>query len=96
MRFEIAGVIGDPWGEVHCGSLILSSLSAVRREVQNLVEAFLKGDQAPRNEFIAGASEFMRMANLEYFRQALVGIEADAVPIGNGDEHEVEKLLQAG
>jgi len=61
-----------------------------------LVEAFLKGDQAPRDEFIAGASEFVGMANLEYFRQTLVGIEADAVPIGNGDEHKVEKLLQAG
>jgi len=60
-----------------------------------LVEAFLKGNQVPRNEFIAGASEFMRMANIKYFPQAPVGIKADAVPIGNGDEHKVEKLLHA-
>ena len=48
------------------------------------------------NQFTACAGEFVWMANLEYFRQALVGIEAHTIPIGNGDEHEVEKLLEPG
>jgi hypothetical protein len=68
----------------------------VRRKIQNLVETFLKCDQVPCNEFSAGAREFMRMADLEHLRQALVGIEADAVLVGNGDEHKVKKLFQTG
>ena len=95
MRLEIGCVIGDPGGKVQGCSFVLSRLSGVCREVQNLVKSFLECDQAPRNEFTAGAGEFVRMADLEHFRQALVGIEADTVAIGNGDEHEIEKLLES-
>ena len=36
------------------------------------------------------------MPNLEDFPQALARIEADAVTIGNGDEHKVEQLFNTG
>ncbi len=88
--------MGNPSGEIHTGSTVLAGFSVLRREVQNLIKSFLECDQAPRNEFIASACEFMRMANIKYFRQALVGIEADTIPVGDGDEHKVEKFFQTG
>jgi len=36
------------------------------------------------------------IADLEQFCQTLVGIKAHAVPIGDGNEHEIQKLFQAG
>ena len=43
---------------------------------------------------IARAGEFVTMANIENFPQALVGIEAHAILIGNGDENEIKKFFQ--
>lgn len=65
-------------------------------QVQNLIDPLLECDQVAGDEFIAGAGEFVGKADIEKFRQAFVGIKAHPVPIGNRDQHEVEKLLQAG
>jgi hypothetical protein len=35
------------------------------------------------------------MTNIKKFRQTLVGIETDTVPIGNRDQNEIEQLLQS-
>jgi hypothetical protein len=67
-----------------------------RGKVQNLVDPLLECNEAAVNQFIACAGEFVRVANLEDFRQALIGIEAHTIPVGNGDEHKIEKLLEAG
>jgi hypothetical protein len=52
-------------------------------------------NQAAGNQFIAGTREFVRVANLENFPEALIGIKAHAVVVGNSNEQEVEELFQA-
>jgi hypothetical protein len=67
-----------------------------RGEVQNLVDPLLKSDQISRHEFIACAGEFVPVTNVEQFPQTLVGIEAHAIAIGDGNEHEIQKFFRAG
>jgi hypothetical protein len=64
-------------------------------KIQNLIDSVLECDQAPVDQLMARAGEFVRMTNIEEFRQALIGIETDTVPIGNRDENEIEQFLQS-
>jgi hypothetical protein len=66
-----------------------------RGKIQNLIDPVLECDQTPVNQFLARAGEFVRMANVEDFRQAIVGIETHTLPVGNGDKNEIEQLLQS-
>jgi hypothetical protein len=34
--------------------------------------------------------------NIEKFPQTFIGIKAHAIPIGNSNEHEIEKFFQTG
>lgn len=61
-----------------------------------MVNPILECDQVPSDEFAAGAVEFVTMADLEHFPQSLVRIEADALRIGNSNEHKIKKLLDTG
>jgi hypothetical protein len=65
-------------------------------KAQNLVDPIFECDQIPCHEFIAGASEFVPVTNVEKFPQTLVGIKAHAIAIGNSDQYQVKKLFQAG
>ena len=67
--------------------------SGFRGKIQNLIDLLLERDQIPCNEFIAGACELVRKANLENFGQAFVGIKTHAIAIGNGNENEIKKFL---
>lgn len=64
-------------------------------KVQDLVDPIFKCDQISRHEFLTGAGEFVPVMNLEEFPQTFIRIETDAIPIGNSDQHQVEKLFQA-
>ena len=72
--------------------------SVLRRsgKVQHLVDSIFECDQFSRHEFITRASKFVPVTDLEEFPQTFVGIKAHAIPIGNSNEHEIQKLLQAG
>ncbi len=61
-----------------------------------MVDSIFECDQVSRYEFLPGANEFVPVANLEKFPQTFVGIKTYAIPIGNGDQYQVEKLFQAG
>ena len=68
----------------------------VRRQIQNLIDALFERDQIPSNQLIASPAQFMGVANLEKLRQPLVRVKANSIPIGNGNKHKIEELLQAG
>ena len=63
---------------------------------QYLVDSILECDQISCLEFSTGTSEFMPVADFEEFRQTFVGIKAHAIPIGNSNQYQVEKLFQPG
>jgi hypothetical protein len=56
----------------------------------------LEGDQVTRRELTAGTGQLVGMMDLKQFCQTFVGIKTHPVPIGDGYEHEVEKLFQPG
>ena len=64
-------------------------------KVRDLVDPIFKRDQISRHKFLTGAGEFVPVMNLEEFPQTFIRIETDAIPIGNSDQHQVEKLFQA-
>jgi hypothetical protein len=66
-----------------------------RGKVQNLINSLLECNQAPVNEFIARAGEFVGVANIENFPKALFGIKAHTVAVGNGDKHEIQQFFQS-
>jgi hypothetical protein len=76
----------------------IASSSSLRPggKVQHLVDPIFKCDQISRHEFITSASEFVPVTNIEEFPKTFVGIKTHAIPIGNSDEYQVEKLFQAG
>jgi hypothetical protein len=65
-------------------------------KVQHLVDSLCKCDKVSRHKFITGTGEFVLVTNIEEFPQPFVGIKAHAIPIGNSNEHEIQKLLHAG
>jgi hypothetical protein len=70
--------------------------SSARWQVQNLIGSILKCNQVACDKFTAGAGEFVGKADIQQFPQPFVGIKAHPIPIGDSDEHQVEKLFQAG
>jgi hypothetical protein len=66
-----------------------------RGKIQNLIDSLLECNQAPVNEFIARTGEFVGVANIENFPQALLGIKAHTVAVGNGNEHEIQQFFQS-
>lgn len=66
------------------------------RKLQHLVDSLFECDQISLDEFIAGASEFVAVTDLEEFPQTFVGIKAHTIPIRNSDKYQVEELFQTG
>ena len=64
--------------------------------MQHLIDSVLECDQVSIDKFTARAGQFVGVTNIEYFPQAFVGIKAHPVPIRDSNEHQVEKLFQAG